>query len=238
MIDAHSFTCAGMVLAGGRGTRMGAGPSKPLRLLGGVPLIQHVLVRLEEFCRPVLINARNRKPYEALGYRVVHDLREGYPGPLAGIEAGLHELSQRSERTTHLLVLPADTPFLPRSLLAPFHAHETVPSIAALGERLQPTVGLWPLSILPTLSQWLDDGRSLAIRAFLDHTDLVVVPFQPSVDAPNGDPFFNVNTQADLAEAETQIVLNCGRQVSTEDLPLQKRKEKCQHRLDKRHVDK
>ena len=84
---------AGLILAGGRGSRMGEGPPKPLRLLGGRPLISHVAERLRGAVDPLLVNAAEPAAYAALGLPVVADLRPGFQGPLAGIEAGLAHLA-------------------------------------------------------------------------------------------------------------------------------------------------
>ena len=193
---------AGLILAGGRGIRMGVGLPKPLRLLSGRPMVAHVADRLHSTVDPLLLNTGDAAAYEMLGLQVVPDLRPNFQGPLAGIEAGLEHLA-RYDGPALLLTLPGDTPFLPQDIVMHFPAVTDRPVVARHRGRLHPTVGLWPVDLLPVLSAWLDDsGNNRSIRAFLGTIDFSMTDVPDEPGAPGGDPFFNVNTAEDLAVAE------------------------------------
>ncbi|MEX6506285.1 molybdenum cofactor guanylyltransferase [Jiella sp. M17.18] len=196
---------AGLILAGGRGSRMGAGVPKPLRLLAGRPLLLHVADRLRPACEPLWVNAAPGEGFEALGLPLVADRRPDFRGPLAGIEAGLTQLAAEGV-ATHLLVAAGDTPFLRADLAARLAERGGErPLVARHAGRLQPTVGLWPLTTLAGLSDWLDAGQPLAIRAFIEATGYDVLDFAGGANASEGDPFFNVNTPEDLEDAERRL---------------------------------
>jgi molybdopterin-guanine dinucleotide biosynthesis protein A len=111
MIDSQSIT--GLILAGGRGSRMG-GVDKGLQNHQGLPLAMHALLRLAPQVGPVLVNAnRNLAAYEAMGVPVWPDILPDYAGPLAGFLTGL----ERCE-TAFLATVPCDSPLFPPDLVA------------------------------------------------------------------------------------------------------------------------
>ena len=103
----------GLILAGGRGSRMG-GTDKGLQPLRGMPMAMHVLWRLAPQVIDVVINAnRNLGAYEGFGRTVVPDASADFQGPLAGMLAGLPYCE-----TEWMMVVPCDTPHLPTDLVA------------------------------------------------------------------------------------------------------------------------
>ena len=109
MIETQDIT--GLVLAGGRGSRMG-GVDKGLQNFRGLPLALHTLMRLQMQTGNVMVNAnRNLAAYEAFGTPVWPDVLSDYAGPLAGFLTGL----ERCE-TQWLLTVPCDTPLFPLDL--------------------------------------------------------------------------------------------------------------------------
>ncbi len=103
---------SGLVLAGGRGSRMGE-VDKGLQPFRGTPMVQHVLQRLAPQVDELLINAnRNIDAYAAFGHRVLPDAIDGFAGPLAGLQIGMLG-------ATHPLIVtaPCDSPFLPLDLV-------------------------------------------------------------------------------------------------------------------------
>ena len=111
MIDPNDIT--GLILAGGRGSRMG-GVDKGLQTHHGVPLALHALLRLSPQVGQVLINAnRNLGAYEAMGASVWPDASPDYAGPLAGFLAGLEHCE-----TPYLVTVPCDSPQFPLDLVA------------------------------------------------------------------------------------------------------------------------
>lgn len=194
-------TVAGLVLAGGRGSRMRASLPKPLLRLGDRVLAEHAAASLASL-DTILVSANDLQAYEALGLPLVPDRRSGFAGPLAGLEAAAFWLRTHRRPVTHVLSVPGDTPFLPHDLLARLLAGDrTLPSVASFAGRLQPTVALWPMAALDRLGPFLDGLPNASIRAFLAETGSLAVEFEPSETAPDGDPFFNVNTPEDLDRA-------------------------------------
>jgi len=188
----------GVLLAGGRARRMG-GHDKGLIELAGRPLAMHVLERLRPQVAEVVLNAnRNRVSYEALGVRVVPDSIEGYPGPLAGLLAGMEAAS-----TPLVISAPCDSPFVPPDLVARlYRARETRDAELAVahdGERQQPVFLLAPTALAPALREWLLQGGRKIDAWFADRR-VVDVPFTDSPDA-----FLNINTEAERAAVEQRL---------------------------------
>lgn len=97
-----------LILAGGQGRRLG-GVDKGLILLDNQPMVQQIAGRLQPQCNTLLLSAnRSHADYRALGFEPLNDLRPDYPGPLAGIEAGIQACGTR-----YLLICPCDSPAIP-----------------------------------------------------------------------------------------------------------------------------
>ncbi|AXE93187.1 molybdenum cofactor guanylyltransferase MobA [Paraburkholderia sp. 22099] len=193
----------GLVLAGGRGMRMG-GADKGLQALHGEPLAAHVLKRLAPQAGALLISA-NRHPeaYAALGApfgaTVVADTLPGFPGPLAGLLAGL-----RAAGSAYVLSAPCDTPGLPDDLgtrLA--HALDsseadiaTVTTCDAQGQvSLHPVFALLRTDLADDLSAFLDAGER-KVRAWYARHKTVEVAFTDE------RAFYNINSLQELADLE------------------------------------
>jgi molybdenum cofactor guanylyltransferase len=113
MITVARNDITGLILAGGRGSRMG-GVDKGLQMYRGLPLAQHALERLRPQVGQVMVNAnRNQETYRALNVPVWPDQLPDFPGPLAGMLAGLTHCD-----TTFLATVPCDTPNFPPDLVA------------------------------------------------------------------------------------------------------------------------
>ena len=201
MIQAGEIT--GVILAGGRGSRMG-GVDKGLQNFNGMPMALHTLMRLAPQVGDVMINAnRNLSAYEAFGVPVWPDVLADYAGPLAGFLTAL----ERCE-THWLATVPCDTPLFPHDLVARLAhaAHEQDADIAMAAAReedgqirTQPVFCLMRTGLMESLVRFTHDGgRKIDAWTALHKT--VVVPF----DAPGDDPkaFFNANTLAELHQLE------------------------------------
>ncbi len=189
----------GMILAGGRATRMGGG-DKGFRVVAGRRLIDHVIGRLAPQVADMAINA-NGDParFAEFGLPVLPDSLPDHPGPLAGVLAGLDWAAERGAGA--IVTAAADTPFFPRDLAARLAAAGEL-ALAASADadgRLQrhPTFGLWPVRLREDLRAALTGGLR-KIVLWTDGHGAATVEF-PS--APF-DPFFNVNTPEDIARAE------------------------------------
>ena len=191
---------AGVVLAGGRATRMGGG-DKPLLEIGGRTILARVLERIARPDMPIVLNA-NEDParFAAFGLPVVADAMADYPGPLAGILAGL-DWAAGNTGADLLLSVPGDCPFIPHDLaerLIEARDKAGTPfACAASGGWTHPVIGLWPLAMREDLRQALASGER-KIDRFTGRFGCAAAEW-PIVDC---DPFFNVNTPEELAEAE------------------------------------
>jgi molybdopterin-guanine dinucleotide biosynthesis protein A len=198
---------AAVLLAGGQGSRMaadGQGGDKPLRLLGGRALLDHAIARVAPQVGAMVLNA-NGDPtrFAAWGLEVVADKLPDFPGPLAGILAGLRWAAQRGFQD--VLSVPTDTPFLPIDLLARLdearQAAGAPLGCAASGGWTHPVIGLWPVTLADALEADLRAGMRKIDAWTAKHgvasAEFATVPF---------DPFFNVNRPEDLREAE-QLML-------------------------------
>ena len=204
---AHPATF-GLVLAGGRARRMG-GADKPLLSLGGTTILGRVLSRLVPQCAGVALNA-NGDParFAFTGLTVIADDVPGFAGPLAGVLAGLDFLAVRRPDTQWLVTVPGDCPFLPGDLVARLHAARerdgATLACARSGERTHPVVGLWPVALRADLRRALVEEGLSKVGAFAARHGVAL----SSWPAEPIDPFFNVNTPEDAAEAERMATLS------------------------------
>lgn len=159
-------TITGVILAGGRGSRMG-GEDKGLILWQSKPLYQHALQRLQPQVTTVWINAnRNIEVYQQSGLPVISDTLTDFPGPLAGMLAAL----QQTE-TEWVVFTPCDTPLLPNNLVQNLWQYKgTAYAVwARTEERDHPTLALMHRSIADSLQRYLAGGdRKLML--FLQQT--------------------------------------------------------------------
>lgn len=191
---------AAVILAGGRGERLGGVVKAELRV-GGVRLLERVMARVAG-CEPIVVA---HGPHDAVAMRLpagvvaVADLPGDYAGPLAGFAAALAALGDSAE----LLVCAAvDAPFLPRDYVERLVAGlgEAPAAIASYGGQPYPTNSIWRLERFRDLP-----ARMLAGTAPRSLKSLAAMAGGVTVEWPQdagGDPFANVNTPEDLALAE------------------------------------
>ncbi len=185
------------ILAGGEGARIGGG--KPARLLAGQSLLDRAIARACSWGLEPVIVTRVERPHS--DYRVIVD-RKGVPGPLGALVAAADDALTIGEQ--RLLLLACDMPFLPGDLREKLDARLVDPIgcvMANSGGRDHPVCSLWRTDALANgLPAYLKGGdRSLIGLA--KKLGYVTVSW-PLV---NGDPFTNINTPADLAEAEARL---------------------------------
>ena len=192
----------GLVLAGGLARRMGGG-DKGLIRIGRESILERALTRLGPQCAGVVINA-NGDParFAPFGLPVVADDVEGFAGPLAGILAGLDWLAANAPTIGWLASVPGDCPFLPRDLVPRLHAARAAADVpltcAKSGEWRHPVVGLWPVDLRANLRRAVvtEGLRKIEVWTVRHGIALAEWPAEPV------DPFFNVNTPEDAAQAQ------------------------------------
>ncbi|MDB5897194.1 MAG: mobA [Ramlibacter sp.] len=203
MIEPNEVT--GVILAGGRGSRMG-GADKGLQNFRGMPLAVFTLMRLAPQVGEVMINAnRNLAAYESFGVPVWPDSLSDYPGPLAGFLTGL----ERCE-TDYLVTAPCDTPLFPQDLVQrlgeALEREDADIAMAAAREedgqvRAQPVFSLMKRELMESLVRFTHEGGR-KIDAWTAQHRTVLVPFDREGDDPGA--FFNANTRAELHRLEQQ----------------------------------
>jgi molybdopterin-guanine dinucleotide biosynthesis protein A len=206
---------AGVLLAGGRSTRLGGG-DKGLIALCGRPMLAHVIARLSPQVGHLAISA-NGDParFAEFGLPVIADLVEGHAGPLAGLQAGFAWARGAAPGTRYIVTVPADAPLLPLDLVprlfAALHESGATVAIAASGGARHPVVGLWDVALADELAEALRRGER-AMHQFADENDCAVAEFAfVSCGNERIDPFFNVNTPADLATVRALLAAETAR---------------------------
>ncbi len=201
-MTAHDRGAPGVVLAGGLARRMGGG-DKPLREIGGRTILARVVARLEPQCECLAINANgDPRRFASFGLPVVADGVKDFPGPLAGILAALDWAAASQPNSAWILSAPADCPFLPSDLVPRLSqaliAEKAELAVAASKRRSHPVVGLWSVASREALR------RALAVEGLRKVSQWTARFRLARVEWPAEplDPFFNVNTVDDLAEAE------------------------------------
>ena len=203
----NDLSITGLILAGGRGARMG-GVDKGLQNFNGTPLTLHTLMRLQmqdaaTLSELMVVANRNLSAYESFGVQVWPDSTDGFAGPLAGFLTGL----ERCE-TDLLLTVPCDSPLFPlnltQRLLDTLIAEDAEITVAAAKEedgsvRAQPVFCLMRVSLLESLVRFMQSGGR-KIDAWTAQHKTVLVPF----DNDDVDPraFFNANTLEELHRLE------------------------------------
>lgn len=194
-MDPNSLPCSILLLAGGRGQRMG-GQDKGLLIWHGQPLIAHLQRTARAFSDELIISCnRNRERYAVYADRLVHDDSDDFPGPLAGIRAGLQAASH-----AHLLVLPCDVPGIDagliRALLDSAKLQPDKPLMLRHGEHWEPLICVIPTALAQAFeTAWQQGERSPGrIMRQLD---------AQALQCPADDPrLANLNTPELLQQAQ------------------------------------
>ncbi len=187
----------GVVLAGGRGRRLG-GADKGLVRLSGRPLVEYVLAALRPQVGRLVISAnRNREAYAAYGVPVLADTIGGYCGPLAGMLGAM-----RAADTPFVLTVPCDAPVLPADLAerlaTTLIGARADMCVASCGGRMQPVFALMRCTLADRLQEYLRAGGRAA-GAWMRRQRAALVDFSDRADA-----FVNINTADELRRFERE----------------------------------
>ena len=196
-----------VIIAGGSAKRM-EGKEKPLQLLAGKPLLQHVIDGVRESVEGLIINSNSHFPdYKEYGYPVVEDLKLGAQSPLIGVYSGLHWYNEQKAGIDYMVTLPADVPVFPQDLVlrlkqAAEQSESGIAYIECEGQQ-QPLFAIWPLGALKKLRAEIAAGN-LGSKYVLQK--LNAQPVAMSKSSP--EEFTNINTLAELATLEAQLAQN------------------------------
>ncbi|MEQ8313765.1 MAG: molybdenum cofactor guanylyltransferase MobA [Gammaproteobacteria bacterium] len=202
----------GVILAGGRGSRMGL-VDKPLLDLGGTPLIQWVVTRAQPQVRQLLLCVnRNPERYQFLNLDQFGDYSNPYAGPLLGIVSAMRQLAKTAQDQQQLLAcFPADVPWFPSDIVArlisQMQQEDSDVAVVQEGEQLQPLFSVWKISLRTELEKAVSEGL-FGPKLVLPRLNTSVL----QVDSSKQE-FFNINTHDDLAKAQEVIGNTRGRQV-------------------------
>ncbi|MGR3466675.1 MAG: molybdenum cofactor guanylyltransferase MobA [Shimia sp.] len=188
-----------IILAGGQARRMGGG-DKALLPLGAGCVLDTILARLAPQAGPLALNA-NGDParFARFGLPVLPDTVADFPGPLAGVLAGMDWAAGLG--ADFVVSVAGDTPFFPGDLVPRLLlAAEEAPIALAATDGLHPTFGLWPTALREDLRAALKGGTR-KVLAFTDRHGMAEARW-PVTDP---DPFFNINTPEDLARAQAWV---------------------------------
>jgi molybdenum cofactor guanylyltransferase len=204
----------GVVLAGGEGRRMGPGVPKPLRTLGGRPMVAHVVERLRPQVMDLVVVANDPLPgVRALKVPVIPDppdiqraaAREGRRlGPLAGILAGMEWARKHHPHAGWILTAPTDVPFLPLDLTVRLcglmHVPEPDVLMVSHGSRRENTLAVWSVKLAEDLRRAILEEGMRRVEAFAERHRLAELAWPGG-----GAAFMNVNTPAELSAASRRL---------------------------------
>jgi molybdopterin-guanine dinucleotide biosynthesis protein A len=208
---AESSPILGVLLAGGRASRMGGG-DKCLARLAGKPLVAWSIERLGPQVTALVLNANGDvHRFDAFGLPVIADYASrkigDFAGPLAGVLAGMIYARAKAPQAAMIVTAATDTPFLPLDLVEKLKT-------ASGGERLavarsatgvHPVFGLWPLKLADDLRSDLEGGKR-KVRDWVAAKGATEVGFPPErIGKATVDPFFNINRPEDLVQAEALL---------------------------------
>lgn len=190
-----SNAVAVVILAGGEGSRIGG--QKPLRTLHGERLIDRALRQAHSWSDVVALSVREPAHVGSTEAQIVTD-EPGIAGPIAGLVSALRFASHLG--CEFVLTIPTDMPVLPADLLERLRCAvgSRACALASSGGHLHPVCGLWLRTASQSIGGYLTTGKR-SLRGFAEHVGFETAewPVEPL------DPFFNVNTEADLVRAES-----------------------------------
>jgi molybdenum cofactor guanylyltransferase len=209
-VKAAMTNIPGVLLAGGLARRMGGG-DKPMRIIAGKTILERVIDRLATQCDGLILNA-NGDParFAQFDLSVIADGVADFPGPLAGVLAGLDWVATNRPQAKWMLSAAGDCPFLPRDLVARLNQERRQQNaelaVAMSGDQTHPVIGLWSVRLREELRQALVVEGIRKIDRWTSRYPLATVTW-PTTPF---DPFFNANTIEDIAEADRLAALDTG----------------------------
>ena len=191
---------AGVILAGGQSRRFGS-EDKCLSQLQHIQLVERVKQKALSQVNTLLLSTNSDdQQYQHLDLPQVRDSVSGYPGPLAGVLAAMEHIATHQPKTQWLVSFAADSPFFPLDLVNKLMAASADKKIicANSGGWRQPTFSLWHMDLREALQAQLQQKKIFKVGAFINNHPFAEVDFP----FERVDPFFNINTQDELQQAQ------------------------------------
>ena len=193
-----SEATVGVILAGGQSSRMG-GEDKRFSILGGQPLFNHVLQRTQKQVDIVAISANDKASrFSSYGLPLIEDVMGDQVGPLAGILSSLLWARANHPDCRTVATFPVDSPFYPEDLVSKLtlNLRSTRTDIAIARYKSQSSwlFGLWSVSLIGALQHYLIDRQERKVQVWVKNQRYCDISFDDYTD----DPFFNINTPAEL----------------------------------------
>lgn len=196
----------GVILAGGRSRRFGGG-DKGLADLDGQSILSRVIARFRPQVGQLVLNVNgDAGRFSEFRLETIVDKESPELGPLSGLLAAMDWAAQHKSDCAAIATVSSDVPFLPSDLVARLDAScISGIAIATSAGRRHPTVALWPVSARQTIADALD-RRALSVDRLASDLNAVAVAFpMRDIQGVEVDPFFNINTQDDLATARALL---------------------------------
>jgi len=204
-------TVAGVVLAGGRSSRLGE-THKSLVEVGGITMLERVKTRARPQVGSLMLNINgDRTPYLRFGLPMMADSIEDFAGPLAGVLTALEWARDGQPGIEWIVSFPIDMPLIPLDLVKGLRNTITNTgsdvACAASSGRVHPVVGIWPVRLAADLRKALQHEGVRKVDEFTSRYQLAYAEW------PGGDldPFFNVNTPGDLKKLEARLAATTGK---------------------------
>lgn len=188
---------AGLILAGGLSSRMGR--DKAFVMFDGTPLVEHAVRRLRPQVERLAISANgDAARFAAFGCPVVADLSGDFPGPLAGILAGLHWAARQGFPA--IVTAPCDAPFLPTDLVVILQSDSSAVLVAEGPHGREPLFARWPVACMAALREAMCAGERTVhrVQENLGARSRAIVDTDPPW-------WLNLNTPDDLHAAESRV---------------------------------
>ena len=202
----HREQTVGVLLAGGLSRRMGGG-DKPLKELGGRPILDQVIERALPQVDTLILNANgDHERFKSYGLTIVRDVIDGYAGPLAGILTGMEWARDHKPDARWLVSFACDAPFFPKDmtsrLIVDVQKADADMACAKSNERSHPVFAIWPINLLDELRKAMVEEEIRKIDFWTSRYNTLQIEFSNINDI---DPFFNINRPEDLTEAEKWV---------------------------------
>ena len=204
LIPSGSREIAGVLLAGGRSSRFG-GDDKCLQVLNGKTLLEHVALNAAPQVGALVLNVNgDTGRFPDLGVPVIKDCVDGFVGPLAGILSAMDFVAKHVPQARWVATFATDAPFMPVNwvgrVIAAITREGAQMGTVSSNDNTHPVFGLWPVDLRFELRKAIENEEIRKVRTWTSRYKVATVAF----DANPVDPFFNINTPADLSMAETQ----------------------------------